>query len=103
MPKNKLFLNVNLEDPSLFRNNSLPSSNENQVGIYHPQNEFMRGTRDLSHVNKLKDHEYIYMDTNDISWLLSMNVNTFYKIRWNSKCSKEIDILHFYEVDMQGF
>ena len=29
--------------------------------------------------------------------LHKVNINTFYKIKWNSTCEKEMDIFHFYE------
>ena len=103
MPTNKLFPNVNPEDSNFFKNTPFPNSHDksSDKAYFHgrsvPHNEHMRSSRELPHKSQLKDHEYIYTDTNDISKLLSVNVNTFYKIKWNSKYSKEMDIFHFYE------
>ena len=78
-----------------------PNVNPNDIGSYSRNTD--QNTKDfwerpeLPHENNLRDNEYIYTKPDSGPKLVSVNVNTFYKIKWNTKCTKEMDIFHFYE------
>ena len=89
---NKLFPNVHPDDPDFFTHDSYSQFEK-------PSNKHASWTgQKFPHESQLKDNEYIFTNPIDgTKKLLNVNVNTFYKIKWNNKCSKEMDIFHFYE------
>ena len=83
--RNKLFP---LVDPTSI---SSPSPMYDPSTVPHA-NTYNNSRHNSSSSTPLRDSEYIYN-----SQTISVNTNTFYKLRWNNKCSSELDIFTFYK------
>ena len=106
--KHPLFPDVN---PNLFNtvrtehDNALHNSNICHDQPTRPQyqnynsnrSDYYRSNNNLPTEDQLKDYEYIYTEDGEFPKLHAVNIKTFYNIKWNSKCTTEMDIFHFYE------
>ena len=102
---NPLFPNVdpNLfsqDNPDQFKCRTEPQYEHNsqyQHRRYSPNDPTPDYNMEFQYNHILKDTEYVNYTDDETPQITEVNVNTFYKIRWNSKCTKELDVFHFYK------
>ena len=75
---------------NLNENPDVPSSTNH--GNMNNPNRYSSNTDQPHQQRQLRDSKYIFN-----SQTTFVNTNTFYKLRWNNKCSSELDIFTFYK------